>query len=674
MPKVPQAPSRAQGSGPSPLDGFDPLAADSTERTAALTQVVEESNRRIILNILKSYTGYFDIFSELLQNALDALQTRQRHKEPGFKPRIWITIDVSSGLVRVVDNGIGMNDDEFRYCLRPNVSFKRQADLRGHKGVGATFLAYGFSFIKLQSKKNSIGIGAILRQGRQWAEDTSNTVPRPRFQAIDFTVPELTSEVSGTGVEIKVGASQGERPRNLGWIGAQTADQWLNLLRIKSPLGGVYLTTPPFQTTVSLTVKSAEGSVTEIETSRAEYYYPHEIPNLKGQSLTDIRNALASVPGDAATQFMKIGSEFKRLDCLYEIWTKDELLREDSYFATAIDEEQRLLIERHNVTVYAAFLRSAKLWGEFNDSILKLRRGQRIMHGGVQIASDFMVQGDLGIIPLTSTIGYQANSHVIVHFTDGNPDMGRKTFQPELKELADILAVRCVNTMKRFLQHMKPDTGAQTLMPDRELHDWKRTQEQYRDTNALAFSVNSNRVALISVPQQKQDVIALFHELVGMQVLKGFNFYATSQSDRYDSLFFMDYVADDSILFDGELNRLGINRLHALPYTTEPKVLEYKYDFDSLVRDFDKEEKFAKHIDLVVCWSVGTNYREKYYLQSLLIGDEGSSRKIQGATHQAFPASSNQCEFELIVLDDLLRWIRDPADEEARQKRVYRDS
>lgn len=656
------------------IDGFDPLSVESADQTEVLTKVIEESNRRIILNILKSYTGYFDLFSELLQNALDALQTRLRSQEPDYRPTIWVTIDIPSGLVRVVDNGIGMKGEEFLYCLRPNVSFKKQAELRGHKGVGATFLAYGYSFIKLQSKTGGTAMGAILRQGRQWAEDTSDTIPRPRFQGVEFNVPELEREKCGTAVEVLLNGSAGERPRHLGWIGAQTAEQWLNVLRIKSPLGGVYLTTAPFLATVNLTVKSAEGSVTSCTTARAEYYYPHEIPNLKVQALTDIRKALAAISGDPATQFQKLSGEYKRLDCLYEIWTKDAILQDDSYFASAIDEEQKRLIERHNVTVYASFLRSAKLWSEFTDAVLKLRKGQRIMHGGVQIASDYMVQGDLNIIPLTSTIGYQANSHVVVHFTDGNPDMGRKTFQPELKDLSDVLAVRCVSTMKRFLQHMKPDTGAQTLTPDRELHDWKRAQEQYRDAKPLALSHLGSRVALVSTPQQEQDVIALFHELVGMNLLKAINFFATSESDRYDSLFFMDYKTEEAVLFNSESNRLGINRSHALPYTTEPKVLEYKYDFDSLVRDFDKEEKFAKHIDLVVCWTVGQHYREKYYLQSLLIGDEGSSRNIFGATHQAFPVSSNQPEFELIVLDDLLRWIRDPMDEEARQKRVYRDA
>ncbi len=49
--------------------------------------------------------------------------------------------------------------------------------------------------------------------------------------------------------------------------------------------------------------------------------------------------------------------------------------------------------------VYGCFLRSAKIWGDLNDEIFALRKGQRIVHGGLQMATDFMVQGDLSIIP-----------------------------------------------------------------------------------------------------------------------------------------------------------------------------------------------------------------------------------------------------------------------------------
>jgi hypothetical protein len=654
------------------IDGFDPLATSDTN-APSMTSVLEDASKRIVFNILKSYTGYYDIFSEMLQNSLDAVQQRQERDGSKFQPRIWVTLDIPSGLVRVVDNGIGMNDREFKYCLRPSVSFKKQADLRGHKGVGATFLAYGFSFLKLQTKQADLRIAAILRQGRQWAEDNSGTVPRPRFESTDFDIPELEAETSGTAAEIIIGQSPSERPKNLGWIGAQTAEQWYTVLRIKTPLGGVYLSTPPFQPSVIIKVKSTEKSDTRFETRRAEYFYPHEIPNLKVQSLHDIVKALDSIQGDPATKFTKLPAEYKRLDCIYEIWNREELLKEESYFASALDDEKRLLIEKHNVIVYGCFLKSAKIWSELNDEAFALRKGQRVIHGGLQLATDFMVQGDLSIIPLTSTIGYQANSHVVVHFTDGSPDMGRKVFQPELKDLAEDLAVRAVNTFKRFLQHLKPDTGASVITPEKELHEWKRRQEAHRDRKPLTFARDGMRISLVSTPEQEQDVIALFHELIGTGLLRGYRFFGTSQNDRYDSLFFMEYLNDEKVLFNAKSQRLGVNRDYKLPYMTEPKVLEYKYSFESIVDDIEKEEKFAKQIDLVVCWTPGASFRSKFYLQPLLVGDEGCIRQLFGTTHQAFATGSREPTFEVLILEDLLNWLQDASSEEARQKLAYRD-
>ena len=51
------------------------------------------AQRREIRNILKSYTGYYDLFAELTQNALDALERRQgEQQDADFDLTIWITI------------------------------------------------------------------------------------------------------------------------------------------------------------------------------------------------------------------------------------------------------------------------------------------------------------------------------------------------------------------------------------------------------------------------------------------------------------------------------------------------------------------------------------------------------------------------------------------------------
>lgn len=652
--------------GSHPLEGFDPLAVASKQ---AANQ--DDPTKPVVLNVLNSYTGFYDLFSELIQNALDATQAKARVTKVGYQPRIGILIDMKARRVRVVDNGVGMNLDQFKFCLAPNVTYKRGAGLRGNKGVGATYLAYGFSFIRLQTKQGGVTIAANLLGGRKWAEDISGSVPRPKLRVDGFSVAELDHEDSGACFEIVLGDAPGERPRDLGWIGAQNADQWAAVLRIKTPLGGVYLTTGKYQPAVTVTVINNEGAKSESHAQRSEYYYPHEIPG-KVASLKDIQAALAKIPGDANTKFAKLGSEFKKLDCMYEVWNKDDILETGGDFESALDgEDDRIVAERHNVVVYGAFLSSAKQWNYFNDEVLKLRRGQRIMQGGLQLACDSMVQGDPFVIPLTSTIGYQANAHVIVHFTEGNPDMGRKVFQPELKSLAERLAVRAVTIFKRYLQHRKPDAGPIATTASKVLHDWKRAQEDYRNQHPLSFQSPNGRAALVSEPQQEQDVVALFHELLGLGVLKGFEVFATSQHETYDSLYCLSYPSSSEFRFNKETVPLGVN--HTLvPHESEPRVLEYKYDFDSLIDDLEQETKSANHLNLVVCWTTSKRYKDRFFFRPLLIGDEGGERVHYGATHQALSESSQDVRFEVIVLKDLLSYLSNPQEEEARQKQFYK--
>ena len=421
-----------------------------------------------------------------------------------------------------------------------------------------------------------------------------------------------------------------------------------------------------------MSITDTAGGKTTVTVKQPEYYYPHEMPSVKVSTVKDVENGLNKIQGSSEEKFSRLSGELKRVDVLWEIYDKKDLIDSTGWFASALNEDHRGLIERHNVVVYSAFLRSAKMWNELNENILKLKPGVRLIHGGLQMASDFMVQGELSIIPLTSTIGYQANSHVVVHFTDGSPDMGRKVFQPELKELAEVLSVRCVTVFKRYLQHLKPDTGAVVVTPDKELHEWKKVQEAQRDKAPLSFKSANGKITLVSEPQQEQDVIALYHQLVGLGVIRGVNFLATSQSDRYDSLYILDYDSEE-FRFSRTHNPLGVNGMYGFPHSSEPRVLEYKYDLDALIRDFASEIKFANHVNLVVCWQATKQFSEKFYLNSLLVGDEGSSRQVFGATHQAYPSGAQQPAFEVCILDDLLRYLQNPAEEEARQKIKYKD-
>ncbi|MEI6641037.1 MAG: hypothetical protein WCL10_03310 [Novosphingobium sp.] len=653
------------------MDGFDPLSIDISDPET--TRMLDDQNRRIVSNILKSYTGYFDLFSELIQNALDAMEAKSRTEANGYRPEIWIHIDIQGSKIRVVDNGVGMDAHQLRYFAKPNVSFKKPREYRGQKGVGANFLAYGFSLIRIHTRKDRQEYAVNLRQGRQWAQDQHDTVPRPKFSTELFGIPELSQGQDGTAVEVVVGGVSGERPKRFDWIGARTAQQWADVLRIKTPIGGIYLRTSSLSPIVNVKVTDSSGNVTFTTLSKPEYYYPHEMADIKVGAVTDIEKALHGLQGSTDERYARLDSQYKRLDCLWEIYDTKQIVDEDWWFSKTLDDDQRALVRKHNVVIYSAFLRSAKMWGELNEEILGLNKGQRVIRGGLQLASDFMAQGDLTIIPLTSTIGYQANTHIIVHFMDGSPDMGRKAFQPELEELAKRLAVQCVNIFKRYLQNLKPDSGAVAITPDKELHEWKRAQEQYRDRKSLSFKAANGNITLLSEPQQEQDVIALFHQLIGLNLIRGIKFFSTSQSERYDSLYLLDYDPDEDIRYSKTNNPLGIGPDSTLPYPSEPRVLEYKYDLDALTRDFANDVKYPKHINFVVFWKATKQFKEKYYLNSLLVGDEGASRLTFGATHLAFADGNQQPDFEVCILEDLLGYLMDPMEEEHRQRQKYKD-
>lgn len=504
-------------------------------------------------------------------------------------------------VIWVCDNGCGMTMDEFKFCFRPNVSFKSRKESRGHKGVGATFIAYGFSYVKLATNKDGTVIAGQLTNGRKWAEDTSGSYSRPTFSSVEAIPQGVQASKSGTYVE--VGLDENQRPI-LPWIQATSAEQWLSLFRIKTPIGGVYLSAVgrDFNVSLSVTVVDMNGTKSEVTAENIDYYYPHEIPLInKAQSISDIDKKVASMSGDPNSRLSRLPDDFRRLDAVWEVWKAEDLLKNNNFIRN-LDEDQKILIQRHNTTVYGCFLSTAKTWTAFQKDVLRVRQNAVLLRGGLQMASDYMPQGDLSVIPLTSTIGYQNNTHIVIHLDDGNPDMGRKVFQPEVKAVADELSRRVVDHFKQYLSLMREDTGAPPMSTARDLRDYVIRQEKHRTEHPYALRFGERKVAILSTPQSEQDVIALFHELLGTGILRGFGFLATSESNIYDSVFVTQYAGDD-IIYSAD-RALGVSekvdRRESVPH-----ILEYKFDSDALVDDFAKEKKYVVDINLLVCWNIG---------------------------------------------------------------------
>jgi histidine kinase/DNA gyrase B/HSP90-like ATPase len=188
---------------------------DSPLAASASSDILTSARKREIRNILKSYVGFYDPFCELIQNALDAVDLRAEHEDGDFAWHIWIKIDLVENSISVTDNGIGFDEEKFRLFLSPSISFKNEGETRGNKGVGATYLGYGFNYFQLGTRSPELEAVCELRDGRKWVDDTTGSVSRPMVCQSELAHEAFAQVDCGSTFTIRL-VGENIRPSNLG--------------------------------------------------------------------------------------------------------------------------------------------------------------------------------------------------------------------------------------------------------------------------------------------------------------------------------------------------------------------------------------------------------------------------------------------------------------------------
>jgi hypothetical protein len=86
----------------------------------------QAQQKRLIRNILKSYTGYYDFLSEPLQNALDATANFQyRNSDQSYHPKIWIRISLRESYISITDIRTHTANASIKTKFRGNFSIIR---------------------------------------------------------------------------------------------------------------------------------------------------------------------------------------------------------------------------------------------------------------------------------------------------------------------------------------------------------------------------------------------------------------------------------------------------------------------------------------------------------------------------------------------------------------------
>ncbi|MGJ8722554.1 MAG: ATP-binding protein [Salinibacterium amurskyense] len=651
-----------------PLDLANPQASD-----AAL-----EAMKRQIENILSSYVGWFDPFAELIQNGLDAVDKRdqlEKNANPNtqYRPVISIEIDIKNNKLTVTDNGVGMSEDEFRHFLAPSYSYKRLADrTRGHKGVGATYVAYGFNHMRVATKSPHFEAAGAISNARAWL-DRSEPGQNPRVAPDPEGIhPSLATSDRGTSVTVHF--DQQTRPSQLSWLKADTAATWLDILTVKTGLGSVTKDTKKL-IRVSVLTESGTDSIERIGTG---YLWLHESAS-KSARFREIDKKARELHDRQGANY-KLPRKFSELNFIYETWTTDELR---SLLTGVIDGDDVKVLNDHTPSISVEYGNSARLWSAHNKA-LGVRAGQTILSSGIQLAANDMPQGETIVIPLVRSIGRQNQIHFLIHFDNYTPDMGRKGFHRELTEFAKTTSKwLSENVLFRYRKQLKANTGAASdLVGEIKMEDWKKEIEIHEQQSPLRltsphFFLPTSTVSITSEPTREQDVIALFHELLAGGVVRGIQVMSTNERSTYDGLFKVSLELDQAIyLHHAETNPLGVHQdvldlMHKR--VTATRVLEYKYSLDGLVDDLDSNDKNIQHLDLCVAWEIGARIESRFGIKSLLMPENAEVREYHGVTHVLSDLETGNRHCDLIILRDMIAFLNDPELESANQRARFED-
>ena len=137
------------------------------------------------------------------------------------------------------------------------------------------------------------------------------------------------------------------------------------------------------------------------------------------------------------------------------------------------------------------------------------------MHGGLQLATRHMPQGLPLTIPMTNNVGFQNLAHVIIHFENAEPDLGRKGFQPEYAQLAEKISVSAVTAFRRRYNLLRKPGVAKIFNDELKIDQWIKKQEEHEATNALTITgtglfLPTEELPIRSEPLVEQDVVALY--------------------------------------------------------------------------------------------------------------------------------------------------------------------
>ncbi len=578
-----------------PLDLLSPLGAEQQLRQNYVHQLRQTINAYLPAHI---FVG------EALQNALDAVRMGGAGNH-----RIEVRMDFDERTVSVRDSGLGFPD-------KPSLLFlgggeKQGRGLAGMVGVGLKVVLFSSDRFTLQATNDDKSLRVDVSDAHRYGDalpprlalPDESELPVDHEPAIETgtgtllsygfpinsnggpSIPELflrdvqeacfSNTTPDFDKSISDALTKGVYPNRLAALVA-------SYLRRYSYLGSTVARPEYGRLTVEFTIKASEatlgdfGELIDNETEVTFDVQPnyHTVADALAWAKTP-KPVVQAIPlGDGGTNLSRTRLGFNRTE-----------------YSTPEEWELLLTDARGRVSDQIDMLRE-KLFPKLNSITLTIGRisqFNKFCPGGSQrviSARGVVTQHRIDIYSGRNQ-QYVQCFDVIVE-VDGDLNYG-KTLLTDMHLVSNIN--KFINeAYRRTIQNAcRNYVGTQTIEDPTPTPFWSR--ERLDD--------GSGPLTIATVPYDENDVIALFFELSGREILGGFRWFGLSSRDTYDGRAVIRREFDATDLLGN-------------PKETDLRTVEFKLRGASIARDFDREEKHIESVDLVICYEVDESPVDAY--------------------------------------------------------------
>lgn len=320
---------------------------------------------------------------------------------------------------------------------------------------------------------------------------------------------------------------------------------------------------------------------------------------------------------DVSLKFMPDGQPAIRRKVKPEYWLPHEMLPSNKTIdldefknqAAALDDAQKArklrgkaitkkgAVDRANkrINYYVFFAPTRNLWKEISERhnlVVTANDGTTsyLYQGGIYVGTKGMPTGIRLEPPTTGYAGYWPNFYIVLEDDSIVFDLGRKFVPGRTKGLLREIAKQLFSDVIPFARYISSDppvkSTSQTIQQYQKNQVFETLKKEIPDLGLSSLHY------LKHPDGQEAAVVALFNELVGQNMLKGYYTLITGYKQTYDM--WGIYRIDSSLVGKNyrEYANSGIVEL--------PIVVEFKYMADAILDDFQDDLKYFTDIDLIL--------------------------------------------------------------------------